>query len=92
MPLADFFCVVDQMPTIGFSLALPILGHPALRHLQGHRVDVEARERVVAGLGEVAAVQQVEDAQVEEERVLGLAGERLHVFAGVIVASSRSFV
>ena len=45
------------------------------RHLEGDRVDVVALEGVVADLGEVSAVQQVEDPQVQEERVVGLAGE-----------------
>ena len=66
---------------IGFFLALPFLASHALRHLQGHGVDVEPVEGVVADLGEVTAVEQVEDAQVEEERVLGLAGEGRDVLA-----------
>ena len=44
-----------------------------LRHLQGHRVHVETVERVIAGLAEVASVQEVEDPEVEEERIVGLA-------------------
>ena len=58
-------------------LRVALLGEPPLRDLQRHRLDVEARQGVVAGLGEVTAVEQVEDAQVEEERVLGLTGEGL---------------
>ncbi len=53
------------------------LGDEAVGDLQGDGVDVVALERVVADLGEVPAVQQVEDAQVQEERVVGLPGERL---------------
>ena len=51
--------------------------HVLERHLQRDGVDVVAGERVLADLGQVAAVEQVEDAQVEEERVVGLAGEDL---------------
>ena len=38
-------------------------------------MDVEAGQTVGAGLGEVPAVEQVEHAQIEEERIVGLAGE-----------------
>jgi hypothetical protein len=48
-----------------------------LGHLQRQALHVAAVERVVADLGEVASVQQVEDPQVEEERVVGLTGEAL---------------
>lgn len=60
------------------------LGDHVRRDLQGDRVDVVALERVVADLGEVPAVQQVEDAQVGEERVVGLAGERRRVVGKLV--------
>ena len=58
-------------------LQTPIVDSPPARTLplgtwMRHRVHVEALERVVADLAEVASVQQVEHAQVQEERVVGL--------------------
>ena len=47
-------------------------GQLGLGHLQRDAVDVVAAQGVGTPLGQVAAVQQVEDAQVEEERVVGL--------------------
>ena len=79
VPLVDFFCVVDQIADDRVLLGVALLGDPPLGHLERDRLDVETGERVVAGLGEVTAVEQVEDAQVEEERVLGLADEGLDV-------------
>ena len=68
--------VVLQMPTTTCPCARQVSrAAPA-----GRRVDVEAGEGVVADLlvaGALVAVEQVEHAQVEEERVLGLSGERL---------------
>ena len=68
--------VVLQMPMIGFAYASPPW-RGRLRNLQGQCVHVEAGQGVVADLGEVRAVQQVEHAKVEEERVVGLTGPRL---------------
>jgi hypothetical protein len=57
-----------------------------LRHLQGDGVDVVTLEGVLADLAEVGAVEQVEDPQVGEEGVVGLAGER---FRPVAVGGDR---
>src|SRR5213079_2475874 len=40
-------------------------------YLDGQAVDVEPGQRVGTGLAQVPAVEQVEDVQVEEERVVG---------------------
>src|SRR6266566_8089990 len=53
-------------------------GRQLLRgNLQRNGLHVVAVQRVVTDLGQVPAVQQVEDPQVEEERVVGLPGEHL---------------
>ena len=75
-PLTPRRSVVDHMPMIGFFLELPFLARFHLPHLQRDRVHAEAGQGVVADLRQVPAVQQVEDAQVGEERVVGLPGER----------------
>ncbi len=63
-------------PDDGVGAGVAALGHLVGWHLDRNAVDVVAVESVVAHLAQVTAVEQVEHAQVEEERVVGLAGER----------------
>ncbi len=73
-PVAARVLALGRRPDADHRLVLRLGDHVG-RHLEGYGVDVVALERVPAHLGEVTAVQQVEDAQVQEERVVGLAGE-----------------
>ncbi len=69
--------VVVQTPITGLRLASPFSATSLNGTCSAMRVDVVAGQGVLADLAEVAAVEQVEDPQVEEERVVGLAGEAL---------------
>ena len=64
------------------ALVVATLGELRLRHLQRERVDVVVGKRVVARLGQIAAVEQVEHAEIGEERVVGLSGEERAVRRG----------
>src|SRR5207247_6855305 len=49
--------------------------HVIDRNAKRQGVHVEALERVVADLGQIASIEEIEDPEVEKERVVGLPGE-----------------
>ena len=85
-PAAGARSVVDHTPTTAFAASAPddglaVAGHLGLGHLQDDRVDVVAREVVLAAARVARAVADVDRVErrpeVDEERVVDLAGEHL---------------